>query len=133
MNDTTQALEAVVGMVGKATPGDFTVKYGVNLMAGDGLSATHLSSSPNDATERNQANAVALVAATNFLRTHGPALIAALEDARRYRWLRRHAQRIEWVDAGATETFEWETEAETTEDDDLTLDAAIDAAQEVGK
>ncbi len=84
MNDTKQALEAVVGLVGKATPEPLTVADDSRVVT-DVVTETYRSEvawcpEPDDAA--------AIAAAVNLIRTHGPALIAALEDARRWRKLR---------------------------------------------
>jgi hypothetical protein len=73
-------LREVLGLLSKATAGEFTVKHGTNIMAGDSYSATSTQSNFMDATARNEANAAALIASANFLRKHGPALLAAAQD-----------------------------------------------------
>lgn len=79
MTDTLRvALEALLPILAKATPGPFTVTYETNVTAGDGYSATSVQSNLMDTGERNAANAAALVAAVNFLRDHGDALLARL-------------------------------------------------------
>ena len=64
-----------------------------------------------------------------FVRDHGPALLAALDDAERYRFIREHAgilrpkvQCVFWKDVGVDGHWAnvW---------DGLSLDAAIDAAR----
>ena len=77
MND----LEAVLALVEKATPGEFIVKHGTNVMAGDGYSATSTASNFMDAYTRNEGNAAALVAALNYLRAKAPALREAVRIA----------------------------------------------------
>ena len=60
----------------KATPGEWSLAYGVNVMAGDGYSATNLASNLIDSVERNEANAALIVAAVNAL----PALLDAADE-----------------------------------------------------
>lgn len=49
-------------------------------------------------------------------------------DAKRYRWLLNHAERIEWALEGDSETKTWNSEAEVIGEPDDSLSAAIDAA-----
>lgn len=101
MNDTKQALEAAVGLVGKATPGDWKVftpdDYeeggcslpGLGVESETGRAVVWYADRPEQGIE-NDPDAEAIAAAVNLIRTHGPQLAQALEDARRYRWLRSH-------------------------------------------
>lgn len=68
-----QKLSEVLALCELASPGEFSVEYGTNIMAGDGYSATSLSG-PRGALKRNEANATAMVAALNFLREYGRSL-----------------------------------------------------------
>lgn len=88
MTELREALERVMGLIAKATPEEWRAEAPIE--------------SPNEAHIRfragyvefggsrfgREANAEAVAAAMNLLRTHGPALLAAEADARRYLWLR---------------------------------------------
>jgi hypothetical protein len=65
----------------KATQGEFTLhkRSPTTIIASDGYSATNTDSNLFDANVRNEANAAALVAAINFLRSNDFALLALAE------------------------------------------------------
>lgn len=119
MTELREALERVMGLIEKATPEEWRAEAPIE--------------SPNEAHIRfragyvefggsrfgREANAEAVAAAMNLLRTHGPALLAAEANARRYRWLRHkltcgHLSTDETVSVAGAKSPE-------------VLDAAIDA------
>lgn len=83
MTDLRDSLAQVVELLGRATPGEWRSHdaprgYITTITAGE----TSVAFATNEAASIEQQNddANAIAAAVNFLRTHGPALLAMMED-----------------------------------------------------
>lgn len=77
MTDLRDSLAQVQELLGRATPGPWVVDMYNDVTAnGEDIARD----AGNFGYEENTANIVLIVEAVNFLRTHGPALLAMMED-----------------------------------------------------
>lgn len=125
-------LREVLALSEKATPGPWTSRLNASESAfhirGDDL---HLLSMSWHARNRehyplrdeSEANAKTIVAAVNFLRQHGPALMQAIEDAQRYQQIRNGFGRLYYI--FDDETIEHNPNSKIAQ---MTLDNALDIA-----
>lgn len=98
MSEIAKELGEVVAALEKATPGPWQSKdpYLWDEIIGDIDGPDDMQYHCTDVAQAfGRADATAIVAAVNFLRTHHAALAAMVADAERYRWLRDNCVR-EW-------------------------------------
>ena len=128
IGETTMAdLQELVALLEKATPGKYYVVTGKRISVGPCPGqAVAICNYDNGPIEK--ANAAAIAAAINFLRS--PAFAEMAVSARRYEWLRSRANQKTAYDVFG-DGGHW-TVGVHSNDNRLTLDAAIDAAASGG-
>ena len=135
-NPLAQDLGGVVRLLEKATPGPYEASHPIEPGFGFGAWST-IAGDDEIVVAQCQfpADANAVAAAINFLRTHSAEIAGALREADRYRKLKEHfsaryhrATMDYWVLDGEVKT----ASQFFTDEIDLTLDAALDAMQQGG-
>lgn len=84
-------VEAVMALAAKATPGEWRWSVNGNIVTdaprADGSDPEIAAVYTEHGDDSEPANSAAICALLNLFRTHGPALLAKLEDAENFAWL----------------------------------------------